>query len=117
MSFFFRKRLGLGPLNLNLTKSGIGFSLGVRGFRAGVSSSGRRYISTGFPGTGIYYRQFARKQRQTPRETAPSPAAEPSAYPIAHPHTIGYGLGYLVGWLLILSPVALLLWLVAHLMR
>jgi hypothetical protein len=32
MGLYFRKRIGLGPLALNFSKSGIGISAGVRGF-------------------------------------------------------------------------------------
>jgi len=35
--FYFRKCIGLGPLALNFSKSGIGISAGVRGLRAGLS--------------------------------------------------------------------------------
>jgi Protein of unknown function (DUF4236) len=49
MGLFFRKRLGLGPLGLNISKSGIGISAGVRGLRAGLSSHGRVYTSAGLP--------------------------------------------------------------------
>jgi hypothetical protein len=31
MGLYFRKRIGLGPLALNFSKSGIGISAGVRG--------------------------------------------------------------------------------------
>jgi hypothetical protein len=40
MGLFFRKRLGLAPLALNFSKSGLGLSVGVRGFRLGVTSHG-----------------------------------------------------------------------------
>jgi hypothetical protein len=52
MDFYFRKRIGLGPLALNSSKSGIGISVGVRGLRAGLTSHGHVYTSTGLPGTG-----------------------------------------------------------------
>jgi hypothetical protein len=51
MGLYFRKRLGLGPLALNFSKSGIGISAGVRGLRAGVSSHRRVYSSVGLRGT------------------------------------------------------------------
>src|SRR5579864_7185286 len=124
MGFIFRKRIGLGPLNLNLSKSGVGFSLGVRGFRTGISSSGRHYVSAGLPGTGLVYRQFARKQRNPATRPAEVPPLHPVSvhaitpkYPIVHPHSIGYGLGYIVGWLLILSPIVLLVLLILRLAR
>ena len=50
----FRKRIKLGGINLNLSGSGVGFSIGVPGLRTGISSTGRRYSSFGIPGTGLY---------------------------------------------------------------
>lgn len=70
MGFFFRKRLGLDPLALNLSKSGIGLSTGLRGLRAGISSHGRIYTSANIPGTGLYYRRYYEHHH----------AAEPSSF-------------------------------------
>ncbi|HEU5123049.1 MAG TPA: DUF4236 domain-containing protein [Verrucomicrobiae bacterium] len=56
MGFYYRKSVSLGPFRVNLSKSGIGYSVGGRGFRTGVSSRGRRYTTFGLPGTGIGYR-------------------------------------------------------------
>jgi hypothetical protein len=42
MGLFFRKRVGLGPLALNFSKSGIGISTGIRGLRAGLSIANHR---------------------------------------------------------------------------
>jgi hypothetical protein len=53
VGLYFRKRIGLGPLALNFSKTGIGISAGVRGLRAGVSSHRRVYTSAGLPGTGV----------------------------------------------------------------
>jgi Protein of unknown function (DUF4236) len=41
-------------MRTTLTSHGVGWSIGVPGFRYGISASGRRYISIGIPGTGIY---------------------------------------------------------------
>jgi hypothetical protein len=56
MGFYYRKSVNLGPFRVNIGKSGIGYSVGTRGFRSGVSSRGRRYTTFGIPGTGIGYR-------------------------------------------------------------
>ena len=56
MGFIYRKSLNLGPFRVNLSKSGIGFSVGGSGFRSGVSSRGRKYTSVGLPGSGLSYR-------------------------------------------------------------
>ena len=59
MGFYFRRSASFGPFRVNLSKSGVGYSIGGRGFRTGVSGSGRRYTSCGIPGTGFGYRQYA----------------------------------------------------------
>jgi hypothetical protein len=49
----FQKRIKLfGGTRLNLSKSGIGISTGVRGTRFGIDAKGRSYSSLGLPGTG-----------------------------------------------------------------
>lgn len=53
MGLRFRKSIKLGPVKLNLSKSGIGLSAGIRGAHVGVNSRGT-YSSVGIPGTGIY---------------------------------------------------------------
>ena len=55
MGWSYRKSVNLGPFRLNISKSGIGYSLGGAGFRTGVSSRGRRYRSVSIPGTGLRY--------------------------------------------------------------
>ena len=55
MGFYYRKSIGIGPFRLNLGKSGVGYSVGTRGFRTGLSSRGRRYTTFSLPGTGIGY--------------------------------------------------------------
>lgn len=56
MGFYYRKSVGLGPFRVNLSKSGVGYSVGGKGFRTGVNSRGKRYTSFSLPGTGIGYR-------------------------------------------------------------
>jgi hypothetical protein len=36
MGFYYRKSVNLGPFRVNLSKSGVGNSVGVRGFRVGI---------------------------------------------------------------------------------
>ena len=38
MGFFYRKSVNLGPFRVNLSSSGVGYSVGGRGFRVGKSS-------------------------------------------------------------------------------
>ncbi len=55
MGFYLRKSFRLGPVRLNLSKSGLGISAGVRGARIGMTSSGKSYVHAGRG--GLYLRQ------------------------------------------------------------
>jgi hypothetical protein len=57
MGLRFRKSINLGPLPINLSKSGVGFSLGVKGFRVGRSAKGKNTATVSLPGTGLSYVQ------------------------------------------------------------
>ena len=57
MGFFFRKSVNFGPLRVNFSRSGVGYSVGAGGFRTGVRPNGRRYSRVTIPGTGIGYQQ------------------------------------------------------------
>jgi hypothetical protein len=61
MGFYYRKSVGIGPFRVNLGKSGVGYSIGGRGFRTGVSSRGKRYTTFSIPGTGVGYRTSGSK--------------------------------------------------------
>ena len=56
MSFYIRKPFRFGPIRLNLSKSGFGFSGGVKGCRLGINAQGRPYTHMGR--YGLYYRHF-----------------------------------------------------------
>lgn len=55
MGFYIRKNLMSGPLRLNLSKGGVGFSFGVKGARIGVNRKGT-YVHGGR--YGAYYRKY-----------------------------------------------------------
>ena len=52
-----RKSINIGPLRINISKSGIGFSLGVKGFRVSRSAKGKTTATASLPGTGLSYVQ------------------------------------------------------------
>jgi hypothetical protein len=54
MGFYVRKGFNFGPLRLNLSRSGLGASVGVKGARIGVGPRGN-YVHVGRG--GLYYRQ------------------------------------------------------------
>ena len=54
MGWYFRKSIGSGPFRINFSKSGISYSLGVKGARVNFSNRGT-YVN--FGANGIYYRK------------------------------------------------------------
>lgn len=54
MPFYIKDSVTIGPFRVNLSKSGLGFSSGVKGFRFGTGPKGH-YIHAGM--NGIYYRK------------------------------------------------------------
>lgn len=57
MGFRYRKSIKLSPgLRLNLSKSGVGFSAGVKGARVSVGPRGTKFTAS-VPGTGISYQK------------------------------------------------------------
>lgn len=56
MGFRFRKSINLGGgFRINLSKSGIGYSWGVKGFRRTRTATGRTRRTYSIPGTGLSY--------------------------------------------------------------
>ena len=64
MGWSYRKSVHLGPFRVNLSKSGIGYSVGAKDFRVGVNARGRRYESVTVPGTGLTYRSGSSKSAE-----------------------------------------------------
>jgi hypothetical protein len=58
MGWNWRRRVNIGPARINLSKKGIGFSLGTTGFRIGTDAEGKQYTQASIPGTGIYNRSY-----------------------------------------------------------
>ena len=78
MSWGIRRSVNFGPLRVNLSKSGIGYSVGTRGFRLGKDAKGRKYRAMSIPGTGIYRRDYL----STPKHSnPPTPAPVQSPVP------------------------------------
>ena len=57
MGFSYRKSVNLGPFRVSLSKSGLGSSVGGRGFRVGTTAREKKYTSFSIPGTGVGYRK------------------------------------------------------------
>ncbi|KIN15233.1 MULTISPECIES: DUF4236 domain-containing protein [Halomonadaceae] len=74
MALRFNRRIRIAPgISLNLSKSGIGASIGPRGAKLNVSSRGV-YGNVGLPGTGLAYREKLNKRGgRSTQAGAPSP--------------------------------------------
>jgi len=57
MGLRFRKSINVGPFRVNISRSGVGYSVGTRGFRVGQSARKKRYVTASLPGTGLSYRK------------------------------------------------------------
>lgn len=58
MAWRFRKSFGVGPIRTNVSKNGIGNSIGFLGFRFGITAEGKKYWCFGIKGTGLYYIKY-----------------------------------------------------------
>lgn len=76
MGVYLRKAIRVGPLRFNLSKSGVGVSSGVRGFRVGQGPRGN-YVHMGRG--GLYYR----KTITTGEPDAGKPRLKPKPQPTA----------------------------------
>jgi len=83
MGFYLRKSFGFGPFRLNLSKSGVGASFGVKGARIGINPEGRAYVHAGR--AGFYFRQSLQpggSDRQGERELPTTPRAPIADEPV-----------------------------------
>ena len=79
MSWYLKKSFRFGPIRFNLSKSGIGVSGGVKGFRVGTGPRGP-YVHAGRD--GIYYRKsFGNTKSDSPCTGEGSPEGTPAASP------------------------------------
>lgn len=53
MGLRFRKSIKVGPARINLSKSGVGYSVGTKGFRVTKTAKGTVRTTASIPGTGI----------------------------------------------------------------
>ena len=81
MGFYFRKSVRVGPLRFNLSKSGLGVSAGIPGFRVGRGPRGN-YVHMGV--AGLYYRSTLSSLPASPSPPKDSESSEeaPSHAPL-----------------------------------
>lgn len=74
MGFRFRKSMSLGKFaKINVSKSGVGMSVGVPGFRVGVGGDGKVRRTVGIPGSGISHTQVIADTRAKASRGAGAP--------------------------------------------
>lgn len=65
MGIRFRKSVNFGPLRINASKSGLGWSVGVPGARYTKMANGRTRTTASIPGTGISWVEESKKTYKT----------------------------------------------------
>lgn len=80
MGLYIRKSISVGPFRFNLSKSGVGVSAGIRGFRVGSGPRGN-YVHMGRH--GVYYRATL-PSSTTPESGGRSQAVDPVIPPGTH---------------------------------
>lgn len=94
MGMYFRKRMNMGPMRINLSRSGFGVSFGGKNLRVGVDAKGRSYSSGSIPGTGIGFRDYGKANSKEKIPEATRPVAE---VPGKKQETIGFATLFLMG--------------------
>lgn len=116
MGFRFRKSINLGGgFRVNLSKSGIGYSWGTKGFRVTKTAKGKGRVTASIPGTGISYvaESGGKRKRRSKVVRKPIPQAQVSTENYKIPPALALlavacGIGFVVyyvsqGWSIGLS--------------
>lgn len=105
MGLYLRKSFRLGPLRVNLSRAGLGLSVGATGARFGMDATGHPYVHAGRG--GLYYR----RRWPTGATTAPVALLPPEDPPPAATHRrVAWGWVALLIVGLILGQVLLRVW-------
>lgn len=65
MGFRYRKSVKLGGLRINFSKSGIGYSYGVKGLRYTKTAKGKDRVTASIPGTGLSWTTESSSKRKS----------------------------------------------------
>ncbi|SEG09511.1 Protein of unknown function [Thermomonospora echinospora] len=63
MGWGYRKSIKMGPFRINLSRTGVGHSVGGRGARYTKTADGRRQMTLRIPGTGLSWRRTLGRRR------------------------------------------------------
>ena len=84
MGLRFRRTMKIAPgLRLNFNANSIGLSIGPRGAKYTINSSGRHTVSAGLPGTGLYVTESkggGKRRKQVEEESIALTASEPGFF-------------------------------------
>ena len=79
MGFRFKKSIKAGPVRVNFSKSGVGYSVGGKGFRVTKKANGGVRTTASIPGTGIsYVSESGKGKRKTAANTVNSKPINPT---------------------------------------
>jgi hypothetical protein len=67
-----------------ISRTGIGYSWGFPGFRVGVAADGRRYLSIGIPGTGLYFYKYFRRSQPARTSISQQTGGQIPGVPVQH---------------------------------
>ena len=73
MGFNFRKSIKIGPARVNISKSGIGYSVGTKGFRVTKTAKGGTRVSAKLLGTRVSYNKSKNSKSKTKKKTNTAP--------------------------------------------
>ncbi|WP_270319209.1 DUF4236 domain-containing protein [Weissella confusa] len=79
MGMRYRKSIKAGPFRINLSKSGMGWSVGGKGYRYTKTANGRTRTTTSIPGTGISWVKESKGKSSVPSKTL-TPVESPVSY-------------------------------------
>ena len=86
MGLKFRKSIKMGPVRVNLSSSGIGYSVGTKGARISKSAKGKTKATFGIPGSGLSYSKTIgsskKKRKSTTKKQTRKPVRKTAAKPV-----------------------------------
>ncbi|AII10611.1 MULTISPECIES: DUF4236 domain-containing protein [Rhodococcus] len=86
MGFRIRKSIQIVPgVRMNVSRSGIGYSVGGKGVRVTKHANGRVSRTVSIPGTGISHQQTLRRSTSTQRPRAAQPSSTRTVHPASAP--------------------------------
>ena len=108
MGFRYRKSVKIGPFRINASKSGIGYSVGVKGLRYTKTATGRERVTASIPGTGMSYvtESKAKKKKRQVQELSPAQLAKQNKIAAVIGKIFGYPAILLGIFTLFIVPIA-----------